>query len=114
MSVGAPGERLLHQTTSLCLVCKNAVPADVWSTRDAGGREGVWMAKVCPQHGSQQVQLSNDVDWYEGTRTFGARLRPPRQAIRPVEHGCPFDCGPCELHEQKVELPVVTITSACN
>src|SRR5205807_864418 len=31
-----------------------------------------------------------------------------------VEHGCPFDCGACSSHQQKVRLPVVPITSACN
>ena len=28
--------------------------------------------------------------------------------------GCPFDCGACASHQQKVYLPVVPITSACN
>jgi 7,8-dihydro-6-hydroxymethylpterin dimethyltransferase len=116
MGVEAQRERLrlIHETTSLCRVCKNALPAQVWATDSDGGGEAVWMAKRCPEHGPQEVQLSNDAAWYQATRNFGARLQPPRQAIRPLEHGCPFDCGPCELHRQKVELPVVTITSACN
>src|SRR4029077_4548602 len=33
---------------------------------------------------------------------------------KPVSAGCPFDCGPCPSHQQKVYLPVVPITSACN
>jgi uncharacterized radical SAM superfamily Fe-S cluster-containing enzyme len=108
--VAEQGSRLLHQTTSLCRECKNAVPAEVRATDDGA----VWMFKRCSDHGAQQVQLSNDAAWYESTRNTGMRPRAPRQAVRPVEHGCPFDCGPCELHQQKVELPVVTITSACN
>src|SRR6185312_238316 len=39
---------------------------------------------------------------------------PPRHVTKPVESGCPFDCGSCEVHAQRVRLPVVTITSACN
>jgi hypothetical protein len=100
---------LLHRTTSLCRECKNAVPADVV----ARGAE-VWMEKSCPRHGAQEVRLSDDVGWYQRTRAITTPARPPRHQPKPVHHGCPFDCGACAQHEQKVRLPVVTITSACN
>jgi 7,8-dihydro-6-hydroxymethylpterin dimethyltransferase len=102
---------LLHETTSLCRSCKNAVPARVV----AHGRD-VIMEKTCPVHGAQSVRLSDDVDWYERTRAIAPKKNPPlvTSATKAVGHGCPFDCGPCESHEQKVRLPVVTITSACN
>ncbi len=102
-------ETLLHQTTSLCRVCKAAVAADV--VADAQGL--VWMRKSCPQHGDQQVQLSDDATWYEQTRRTPTPAVPPKTMPKPVEHGCPFDCGACQSHLQKVRLPVVTITSAC-
>jgi uncharacterized radical SAM superfamily Fe-S cluster-containing enzyme len=101
--------RLLHETTSLCRVCKNAVPALVLAIDDA-----VVMQKSCVTHGPQSVQLSNDVAWYERTRAALPVRDPPRVVKKEVERGCPFDCGPCASHEQKVRLPVVTITSACN
>ena len=102
---------LLHETTSLCLVCKNAVPARVI----ARGTDVV-MEKTCGAHGPQSVKLCDDVDWYERTRAIAPKKNPPSLAAygQPIHHGCPFDCGPCESHEQKVRLPVVTITSACN
>jgi uncharacterized radical SAM superfamily Fe-S cluster-containing enzyme len=103
-------ERLINETTSLCKVCKNAVPARVLAL--ANGE--VWMRKVCAEHGEQEVRLSNNAQWYERTRGIEPRRAPPRHALREVEHGCPFDCGPCASHTQKVRLPVVTITSACN
>ena len=103
------GEQRLHVTTSLCKVCKNAVEAEVVATAD----HAVWMRKACPEHGAQEVQLSDDAGWYQRTRAYAPRRVPPA-AGRPVEHGCPFDCGPCASHTQKVRLPVVTITSACN
>ena len=31
-----------------------------------------------------------------------------------MEHGCPFDCGACPSHAQKIRMPIVTLTSACN
>jgi len=102
--------RLVHRTTSLCRVCKNALPADVVAT--AGGE--VWMRKACPHHGAQDVRLSTDAAWYEETRAIKQHAAPPRIRHKTIDLGCPFDCGPCDAHGQKVRLPVVTITSACN
>jgi uncharacterized radical SAM superfamily Fe-S cluster-containing enzyme len=104
----APVERLLHETTSLCQHCKNAVPAQVMAV----GNE-VHMRKRCKVHGPQSVMLSDDAGWYERTRAIPTPPAPP-VVRKEVEHGCPFDCGACSSHEQKVRLPVVTITSACN
>lgn len=102
--------RLIHETTSLCRQCKNALPARVVAT-DSGE---VWMRKVCATHGAQAVRLSTDAAWYEATRAIAPRRLGPRARKREVSFGCPFDCGPCEAHQQDVRLPVVTITSACN
>lgn len=102
-------DRLIHETTSLCRDCKNAVPARVVA---AAGEE-VWMRKACAEHGAQDVRIAADAGWYERTRAVAPRSAPP-PTPRPVERGCPFDCGPCASHAQKVRLPVVTITSACN
>ncbi|HVK57087.1 MAG TPA: radical SAM protein [Burkholderiales bacterium] len=103
-------ERLINHTTSLCRVCKNAIPAQVVALSNGE----VWMRKACGPHGAQDVRLSNNVEWYERTRAIQPKRVPPKAAQKSVEHGCPFDCGPCESHTQKVRLPVVTITSACN
>ena len=102
-------EPALHETTSLCRVCKNALPATVFE-RDGA----VFMSKRCPQHGAQEVQLSDDAGWYTKTRAIEPIRSPPHVIKKDLKHGCPFDCGPCASHEQKVRLPVVTITSACN
>lgn len=101
--------RPLHETTSLCRVCKNALPARISAVNGA-----VVMTKTCPEHGAQEVQLSDDAEWYERTRAITPVAVAPRVIKKDVVHGCPFDCGPCKSHEQKVRLPVVTITSACN
>ncbi|MGE5182862.1 MAG: radical SAM protein [Acidobacteriota bacterium] len=103
-------ERLLHATTSLCRTCKEAVPATVVALAS----EEVVMRKACPRHGAQEVRLSTNAAWYERTRAVKQRFAPPRVIKKEIEHGCPFDCGPCTSHTQKVRLPVVTITSACN
>ncbi|MEO7328832.1 MAG: radical SAM protein, partial [Minicystis sp.] len=56
--------RLLHETQSLCKVCKNAVPARVFATPS----NEVWMYKRCAAHGEQEARLSTDAAWYERTR----------------------------------------------
>ena len=54
-------DRLINETTSLCSVCLNAVPARV--VANAEGE--VWLRKSCPTHGEQQARLSTDAAWYE-------------------------------------------------
>ncbi|MDB4964258.1 MAG: MoaA/NifB/PqqE family protein [Myxococcales bacterium] len=103
-------ERLIHTTTSLCRTCKEAVPASVVAL--ASGE--VWMKKICDGHGAQEVRLSTNAAWYEQTRATKQQFAAPAVIKKEIEHGCPFDCGPCTSHTQKVRLPVVTITSACN
>jgi 7,8-dihydro-6-hydroxymethylpterin dimethyltransferase len=104
------GDRLLHTTTSLCKTCKEAVGASVVATMS----DEVWMRKSCEQHGAQDVRISTSAAWYERTRATKQHQVRPAIVKKEVEHGCPFDCGPCTQHTQKVRLPVVTITSACN
>ena len=103
-------ERHLHSTTSLCRECKEAVPARVVAVPDGS----VWMKKVCPDHGAQSAMLSTDAAWYERTRAIPTPVHAPRKVVRTIDKGCPFDCGACEAHAQRVRLPVVTITSSCN
>jgi 7,8-dihydro-6-hydroxymethylpterin dimethyltransferase len=103
--------RPLHLTTSLCKVCKNGLPAQVVALPSGA----VWMRKRCPDHGEQAAFLSDDADWYVRTRAIQPLDSPPSPAsLQPVHHGCPFDCGPCDLHTQRPRLPIITITSACN
>jgi uncharacterized radical SAM superfamily Fe-S cluster-containing enzyme len=100
----------LGTTTSLCGVCKRTLPAVI-------GRVGgaVVMRKRCPTHGAAEVPVAADADWYERTMGEAPELSlPDPAAAAPVRQGCPFDCGPCQAHEQAVALPIVPITSACN
>jgi uncharacterized radical SAM superfamily Fe-S cluster-containing enzyme len=97
-------------TKSLCGVCKSGVDATI-HFRD--GR--VWMDKTCPRHGAQSCLVSSSVEWYLDCLAFFAAPTPPRRVMKQVSAaGCPFDCGPCTSHQQKVYLPVIPITSACN
>jgi uncharacterized radical SAM superfamily Fe-S cluster-containing enzyme len=96
-------------TKSLCRICKNAVDAKI------AFREGaVYFDKFCPDHGHQEALVASSAEWYLDCLSFVAPCRPPREARKAVSAGCPFDCGPCASHQQKVYLPVVPIISGCN
>lgn len=103
------GERLIYSTTSLCKICRNAVPAEVLALSTGE----VWMHKLCPKHGEQTACLSSNAGWYEQTLSTGTSLKPLLAPTEP-KYGCPFDCGLCQNHQQPVRLPIVNITSACN
>ncbi|MEO7096838.1 MAG: radical SAM protein, partial [Polyangiales bacterium] len=101
-------DRLLRTTTSLCGVCKQATPAEVWRVDTR-----VVMRKVCGAHGPSEVVVSPSADWYESVIEQAPVLTKP-EVRKQVTQGCPFDCGPCTSHEQQAQLPIVPITSACN
>lgn len=115
MSCGIPAVRAtadhtyFSMTKSLCGTCKQAVDAKI-----VFREEQVFFDKFCPEHGRQQVLVASEVGWYLDCLSFVAPATPPKRVMKEVEKGCPFDCGPCASHQQKVFLPVVPITSACN
>ncbi len=96
-------------TKSLCATCKQAVDAKI----QFRGNE-VWFDKFCPTHGKQACLVSSSVEWYLDALSFIAPNTPPKRVMKEIKEGCPFDCGACPSHQQKVYLPVVPITSACN
>src|SRR5688572_4499983 len=96
-------------TKSLCKTCKKSVDAKI---QFEDGK--VFFDKFCPAHGHEKVLVASSVEWYLDALSFVSPATPPRGETRPVKAGCPFDCGPCKSHQQKVFMPVVPITSACN
>jgi len=106
---------IVNHTTSLCPQCKNAIDATIYEYAN----HEVWMHKHCATHGDFKICLSDNATWYKNTRslsqpTYPQHLRPPLAFSKQQDLGCPFDCGPCTIHQQKTRLPIVTITSACN
>lgn len=96
-------------TKGLCGVCKGAVDAKIVF------REGaVYFDKFCPAHGPQECLVASSAEWYVDCLSFLAPHTPPTRISKPIAEGCPFDCGACPSHQQKVYLPVLPIISACN
>ena len=99
----------INQTQSLCAQCLTKIPADIV---EKDGR--IFMQKDCPDHGHQETLISSDALWYHRMMGFSAHLTAPAYAKSTTQNSCPFDCGYCPSHSQRMYLPVVPITSACN
>lgn len=108
MKIDIDNTIVLNQTTSLCKFCKNGVEANIVQKNNK-----IFMRKECPEHGASEILVSSNAQWYLETLNYPAKLIRPI-VKKEVDAGCPFDCGACTSHEQKVYLPVIPITSACN
>jgi 7,8-dihydro-6-hydroxymethylpterin dimethyltransferase len=97
------------QTTSLCEVCLELVPAKILIEAD-----DVFYLKRCAAHGVQKTLISTDAAYYRRCRDY---LKP---ADRPLVYqsrthfGCPYDCGLCPDHEQHSCLALLEVNELCN
>ena len=99
----------LGQTTSLCEVCLELVPAKILAENGQ-----VLFQKRCREHGVQKTLIADDVAYWKSQRDW---LKPgdrPRRLQCRTEHGCPYDCGLCPDHEQHSCLAIIEINDACN
>ena len=94
-------------TRGLCAACKKGVDVKI-HFRDSQ----VWFEKFCPDHGHQSVMVSSSMEWYLDALSFVAPNTPPRGETKPVKAGCPFDCGPCKSHQQKVDRKSTRLNSS--
>ncbi|MDA8115788.1 MAG: radical SAM protein [Actinomycetota bacterium] len=101
--------RQIKTTQSVCFECGRAVPALLF---ESDGK--VFMQKECPLHGQRTGLVSGDADWYHRTMSFASPATAPKERMTTQVDGCPLDCGFCTAHQQRMYLPVVSITSACN
>ncbi len=96
------------RTDSLCPVCLRRLPA----TRQEEG-DRIFLIKDCPDHGRFKTLI------WEGSPAFASWKRPkipatPSVCYRPVDRGCPFDCGLCPDHRQRSCTILLEVTSRCN
>lgn len=95
------------QVASVCPDCLRPISGHLVEEKGE-----VRLVKHCPQHGTSSTTL------WRGEPAFSSWQRPklpygggPR---RPVEQGCPRDCGLCADHRQRTCTALVEITSRCN
>lgn len=99
----------ISQTRGLCSKCLQTVPARIFQTDNR-----IIMQKDCPRHGPQEALISSDAKWYHRAMSFSPHPEEPGYRKNSSDKGCPLDCGYCASHAQRMYLPVVPITSACD
>ena len=93
----------------MCRTCRRVVPARVFF------REGrVWQQSLCPDCESTPALIAADQNWYMENVLRRFPDRSPLRGSHPPLHGCPHDCGPCTWHASPCQLPVMSVTNACN
>lgn len=99
----------LATTRGLCRACRAIVPSRIL---EQSGQ--VWQERLCPRCGSARALIAEDLAWYSQRSRLTVWPRTPTSPCGPVERGCPYDCGLCSFHVSACNLPIVSITSACN
>ncbi len=102
-------DRDFKRTTSTCPVCLQLLDARVVI---CDGR--VYFVKRCTAHGESRALVSEDASYYVRAYGFARAGTEPLVFGRPVEHGCPTDCGTCDDHEQHTCMPIIEVTDHCN
>jgi len=92
----------------MCRHCRQVVPARVFF------RQGqVWQQSLCPTCENPPALIAADKDWYLSSVLKQMPDRSPLAGSHPPVRGCPHDCGPCAFHASPCQLPVLSITNAC-
>ena len=101
---------LIGQTKSVCPVCLKVINADKLTGADGY----VYMKKTCPEHGDfTSLIWEGDVKSYIRWSVQSSVNEPPKDA-RPVNKGCPYDCGLCTEHLRKGCCMLLELTNRCD
>ena len=93
----------------MCRSCRRIVPARV-CLRDGK----VWQESLCPECETAPALIAADQTWYLANVLKAFPDRSPLRGAHPPKRGCPHDCGPCTWHASPCQLPVFSVTNACN
>jgi len=97
-----------QSTESLCPVCLARLTA-----RRVMRGTAVYIEKTCPDHGSFAARIWDGAPAFTGWQRPKIPTRPP-YCGRPVDRGCPFDCGLCPDHRQRSCTIILEVTDRCN
>ena len=93
----------------MCRSCRNIVPARVFFQNGK-----VWQESLCPSCETTPTLIAGDKNWYLENVLQSFADASPLRGSHPPQSGCPKDCGPCTWHASPCQLPVVSVTNACN
>ncbi|HKW27791.1 MAG TPA: radical SAM protein [Verrucomicrobiae bacterium] len=109
LTTTASAKRRYYDTTTLCPFCSRLLPGEVF-----GRGQGVYLARECPEHGRIEGLVCSDSKWFEGLKRFDVTPIKPAHPQRPVNQGCPLDCGLCTAHRQVAGTVAIEISNRCN
>jgi uncharacterized radical SAM superfamily Fe-S cluster-containing enzyme len=93
----------------MCRRCRAVGPARVFF------RDGqVWQQSLCTCGPQEPAMVASDQEWYLREVVRPMPDHSPLAGSHPPRLGCPHDCGPCTWHASACQLPVLSITNACN
>lgn len=102
--------KIIGKTQSVCPVCLKVSDAEKVYIPSVG----VYLKKTCPDHGDFQTLIwEGDPESYEEWNVESSVVEPPVNG-KPVEKGCPSDCGLCEEHQRKGCCMLLEVTDRCN
>lgn len=96
-------------TRSLCPVCLDLIDAQILISDNR-----VLMKKRCRRHGSFEVLISSDADYYRWALRFNKPGTMPKSFGTEKNDGCPYDCGLYPEHQQHTCLGIIEVTENCN
>jgi len=104
----ASGDTFLGLSTGLCRECHQLVQVRYLADGDL-----VVLQRLCPSHGESRTVVAESLEWYLANVCTPGSPTPPARPV-PRTGPCPTSCGPCTLHSQRCNLPVLSITNACD
>jgi uncharacterized radical SAM superfamily Fe-S cluster-containing enzyme len=101
-------EVIIGRTQSLCPICLKRIPAE----KIKYGRD-IYLRKTCLEHGDFQTII------WRGTPDYFSWIRdkapdPAEASQTEKDRGCPYDCGLCPDHRQRVCCAQIEVTQRCN
>ena len=93
----------------MCRQCRQVVPARVFFRDDK-----VFQQSLCHTCDNEPALIASDKRWYLANVLKAMPDCSPLPGSSPSTLGCPHDCGPCAWHASPCQLPVVSITNACD
>lgn len=101
-------KKIISKTQSLCPICLKRINAIIWTENNE-----THMEKSCPEHGRFKALLwRGNIPFEQWVRNKErATIRKPN---KPVEKGCPYDCGLCPEHRQHTCTALIEVTQRCN
>ncbi|PKK91868.1 MAG: hypothetical protein CVV64_00115 [Candidatus Wallbacteria bacterium HGW-Wallbacteria-1] len=97
-------------TRGMCPRCRSIVDAVIFQ------REGsVFQKNRCPDCDiTTETMIAEDSEWYFRNADFSVKSKSCAGTQTDHVRGCPHDCGLCPWHEGGPNLPVFSITNACD